>query len=107
MSHQKSHSKKVKLSAVTHAGKGVGTLGEFPWRDNRCNISCIPEGVYKLHVRVSKKHHLHLQVYRVLARCYILITPPFFKRLHNEGIILMAISTAIISAPLKRVERAK
>ncbi|TAH07991.1 MAG: hypothetical protein EAZ13_04320 [Sphingobacteriia bacterium] len=46
---------------------------ELPWRDNKRNISCIPEGVYKLHVRVSKKHHLHLQVCGVPARCYILI----------------------------------
>lgn len=46
---------------------------ELPWRDNRRMISCIPEGQYKLALRFSERHRLHLQVNKVPGRKLILI----------------------------------
>lgn len=46
---------------------------ELPWRDNQNNISCIPDGVYELRKRYSKKYGHHFQVMDVVGRSYILI----------------------------------
>lgn len=46
---------------------------ELPWRENIRMISCIPEGLYKLALRFSERHHYHLQVKDVPGRTLILI----------------------------------
>ena len=48
---------------------------ELPWRDNKRNISCIPEGVYEIQPRFSKKFQHHLIVKDVKGRSYILFHP--------------------------------
>lgn len=48
---------------------------ELPWRDNKRNISCIPEGAYEIEPRFSKKFQHHLIVKDVSGRSFILIHP--------------------------------
>lgn len=46
---------------------------ELPWKDNKGNISCIPEGVYDLKPRFSKRFKNHLILKDVKGRSFILI----------------------------------
>lgn len=48
---------------------------ELPWRDNKRNISCIPDGVYSIHKRYSEKFGWHLWLPCVVGRVWILIHP--------------------------------
>lgn len=48
---------------------------ELPWRDNARNISCIPEGSYRLSKRYSKRFGWHILVRDVPGRSNILIHP--------------------------------
>jgi hypothetical protein len=66
---------------------------EDPWNGNKNNISCIPEGVYKVLRRESPKYKHHWHVQNVPSRSLILI--------HNgnttndtEGCILVGESLA-------------
>jgi hypothetical protein len=49
---------------------------ELPWKDNQRNISCIPEGVYKVRLRLAResatRDYLHLLVQDVPNRDWIL-----------------------------------
>ena len=49
---------------------------ENPWLDNQRNISCIPEGEYKVRLRLAResatRDYLHLLVEDVENRSYIL-----------------------------------
>jgi len=50
---------------------------ENPWQDNQRNISCIPEGVYPVRLRLPResgtRDYIHLLVKDVKDRDYILI----------------------------------
>lgn len=46
---------------------------ELPWLNNEPRISCIPEGIYTVKVRYSKKYKRHLHITNVDGRSYILI----------------------------------
>tara|TARA_R100001463_G_scaffold26997_1_gene62809 strand:+ start:4016 stop:4477 length:462 start_codon:yes stop_codon:yes gene_type:complete len=46
---------------------------ELPWRGNERNISCIPEGTYKVVRRHSQKYKDHLWITGVEGRSLILI----------------------------------
>ena len=48
---------------------------ELPWKDNRAQVSCIPEGRYELEKRWSPKFGRHLLVRNVQLRRNILIHP--------------------------------
>ena len=48
---------------------------ELPWRYNKRNISCIPEGAYEIETRFSKKFQHHLIVKDVTGRSLILLHP--------------------------------
>jgi hypothetical protein len=48
---------------------------ELPWKENKPNSSCIPEGIYELRSRTSTKFHNHLEILDVPNRSYILIHP--------------------------------
>ena len=48
---------------------------ELPWKENKRNISCIPEGQYEVQTRFSKKFQHHLIVKDVKGRGYILFHP--------------------------------
>lgn len=60
--------------------EGILLAGEFncktlelPWRDNRKQISCIPQGKYKVNIRNSNKYGRVYWVRKVPNRTYILI----------------------------------
>lgn len=46
---------------------------EDPWRQNARNVSCIPEGTYKVRVRYSAKYGKHWHLQDVPGRDLILI----------------------------------
>jgi hypothetical protein len=46
---------------------------ELPWLDNEKNISCIPEGIYNYHFRVSPSNGDVLELENVKDRKYIQI----------------------------------
>lgn len=48
---------------------------ELPWKQNRKQISCIPEGIYSIRFRVSKKFSRHIELLQVPGRSLILIHP--------------------------------
>ena len=48
---------------------------ELPWHNNLPQISCIPEGEYKIVPRFSKKHGSHLLIKDVPGRALILFHP--------------------------------
>ena len=50
---------------------------ELPWKDNQRSISCIPEGQYKVRMRLpiesATRDYLHLLVQDVKDRSYVLV----------------------------------
>lgn len=58
--------------------KGVSL--ELAWKNNAKEISCIPEGTYKLKKRYSEKHKNHFHVLNVPDREMILIHPANYVR---------------------------
>jgi len=48
---------------------------ELPWRDNKRNVSCIPEGRYEIATRYSSHFKHHLWVKNVPQRSLILLHP--------------------------------
>ena len=48
---------------------------ELPWLNNQPQLSCIPEGQYKIVPRFSKKHGKHLLIKDVPGRALILLHP--------------------------------
>lgn len=73
------------LTRVYKSGGTNGTLTlnghfvcftiELPWKENKRNISCIPEGKYELKARYSPKFKNHLEVLDVHNRSLILLHP--------------------------------
>lgn len=73
----------ILLTRVYHARGTNGTLAtaggpvcftiELPWQQNLRDISCIPEGRYRLVKRTSTRHKQHLLVQDVPDRSDILI----------------------------------
>ncbi len=73
------------LTRVYKSGGTNGTLTlnghfvcftlELPWKDNKQDISCIPEGKYELKARYSQKYRRHLEVIDVHKRNQILFHP--------------------------------
>lgn len=68
--------------------KTLSTL-ERPWLDNQANISCIPEGIYKV-VRDSYGRHRWFSVPNVPSRSYIEIHEGYTTK-HSQGCILLDI----------------
>jgi len=71
---------KIKRSYLEKCTIGWLTFGDFncftlelPDRDNQTNISCIPEGTYKFHTRLSAKNGFILELEDVEDRTYIQI----------------------------------
>lgn len=60
---------------------------ELPWKNNKRNISCIPEGRYLLVKRQHHKHGLQLAVANVPNREAILIHPANFALRELQGCI--------------------
>ena len=60
---------------LTFNGHFVCFTLELPWKENKKNISCIPEGKYELKARYSPKLQNHLEVIDVYERKLILLQP--------------------------------
>ncbi|MCR8666193.1 DUF5675 family protein [Aestuariibaculum sp. M13] len=54
-------------------GSFFGFTIELPWQDNTKNLSCIPEGIYEVKPRYSKRFKHHLQLIDVPNRSLILL----------------------------------
>ena len=60
---------------------------ELPWKDNCRFESCIPEGVYTLEARFSKRFGNHLLVKDVPQRSLILVYPANYAQKELQGCI--------------------
>lgn len=54
-------------------GDKVCSTIELPWKENKPNVSCIPEGRYELKKRYSPRFGKHLIVMNVPGRSFILL----------------------------------
>lgn len=69
---------------------------ELPWRNNKRNVSCIPDGEYKVAIRQSPRFGTVYHVKEVTGRTYILIHSGNFAgdkskgyKTHVNGCILL------------------
>ena len=60
---------------------------ELPWENNKRTISCIPEGVYQIEPRFSKRFKHHLILKNVKGRSFILFHPANDAKRDLEGCI--------------------
>jgi hypothetical protein len=60
---------------------------ELPWRNNKRNIYCIPEGIYQIETRFSKRFQHHLILKNVKSRSFILFHPANNTLKDMEGCI--------------------
>lgn len=72
---------------VVHKGQTICHTIELPWKANRAQVSCIPEGEYFMVKRYSKKFGWHLQVLDVPNRSLILMHPANNAVLELRGCI--------------------
>lgn len=72
---------------ITYGGQLICESIELPWRNNKRNISCIPEGRYLLVKRMHHKHGLQLALSIVPNREGILIHPANFALRELQGCI--------------------
>jgi hypothetical protein len=56
-------------------GAAICSTIELPWKNNQSQVSCIPEGKYKLIKRYSPHLKWHLQLMDVPGRQLVLIHP--------------------------------
>jgi hypothetical protein len=70
-------SKKSTIGELFLNGERICDTLENPWVDNQRNISCIPEGIYPVRLRLPResgtRDYIHLLVKEVKDRDYILI----------------------------------
>ena len=70
-------SKESTIGELFINGERICDTLENPWQDNQRNISCIPEGVYPVRLRLPResatRDYIHLLVKDVKDRDYILI----------------------------------
>ena len=70
-------SKKSTIGELFINGERICDTLENPWVDNQRNVSCIPEGVYPVRLRLPResgtRDYIHLLVKDVKDRDYILI----------------------------------
>lgn len=72
---------------ISYQGQFICESIELPWRNNKRNISCIPEGRYLLVKRRHAKHGLQLALSIVPNREAILIHPANFALRELQGCI--------------------
>ena len=69
---------------------------ELPWKDNQRRISCIPEGEYKVRIRVAResasRDYVHLLVQDVPNRDFVLIHRGN-KASHSKGCVLVGMTS--------------
>ena len=72
---QRTYFKEGTNGALFNNDRFVGFTIELPWKENKKQVSCIPEGVYQLRPRYSEKFKHHLVLENVPNRSLILIHP--------------------------------
>lgn len=72
---------------ITGDEKPVCNTIELPWKDNQHNISCIPEGRYRVKMRFTQKRQWHMIVLGVKDRALILIHPANIAVFELQGCI--------------------
>ncbi|KVV15866.1 DUF5675 family protein [Flavobacterium sp. TMP13] len=72
---------------LVYKGKTICHTIELPWKANRPQISCIPEGEYFIVKRYSTKFGWHLELVEVPNRSLILIHPANNAALQLRGCI--------------------
>jgi hypothetical protein len=75
LSLHRSYFKEGVNGALFVSGEFLCHCIELPWRGNQRNISCVPEGIYELVPRYSKKFKNHLILRNVPGRSLILFHP--------------------------------
>lgn len=73
--------------SLMHSGLLICSCIELPWRENRHQVSCIPEGRYLLVKRYSPHFQWHFEVKDVPDRDLILIHPANDAELELKGCI--------------------
>lgn len=77
-------------------GEKVCHTIELPWLDNRRQVSCIPEGTYRLEKRTSAKYGRHILVRGVPGRSLILLHPANNAKTELRGCIA---PVTVLTAP--------
>ena len=72
---QRTYFKEGTNGALFNNDQFIGFTIELPWKENKKQVSCIPEGVYELRPRYSEKFKHHLVLENVPNRSLILIHP--------------------------------
>lgn len=71
----RSYSPKGVNGILQFQGQTLCSTIELPWRDNLPQISCIPEGKYRISKRYSPRFGWHFEIEAVSGRKYILFHP--------------------------------
>ena len=89
-------SKKSTIGELFLNGERICDTLENPWVDNQRNISCIPEGVYPVRLRLPResatRDYLHLLVQKVPNRDFILVHRGNFPS-QTQGCLLVGLGT--------------
>ena len=89
-------SKKSTVGELFLNGERICDTLENPWQDNQRNISCIPEGVYPVRLRLPResatRDYLHLLVQEVPNRDFILVHRGNFPS-QTQGCLLVGLGT--------------
>ena len=89
-------SKKSTIGELFLNGERICDTLENPWQDNQRNISCIPEGVYPVRLRLPResatRDYLHLLVQEVPNRDFILVHRGNFPS-QTQGCLLVGLGT--------------
>ena len=89
-------SKKSTIGELFLNGERICDTLENPWVDNQRNVSCIPEGVYPVRLRLPResgtRDYLHLLVQEVPNRDFILVHRGNFPS-QTQGCLLVGLGT--------------
>ena len=89
-------SKESTLGELFINGERICDTLENPWKDNQRNISCIPEGIYPVRLRLAResasRDYLHLLVQDVPDRDWILFHRGNYPK-DTSGCILVGLGS--------------
>ena len=89
-------SKKSTVGELFLNGERICDTLENSWQDNQRNVSCIPEGVYPVRLRLPResatRDYLHLLVQEVPNRDFILVHRGNFPS-QTQGCLLVGLGT--------------
>ena len=89
-------SKKSTIGELFLNGERICDTLENPWQDNQRNISCIPEGIYPVRLRLAResasRDYLHLLVQDVPDRDWILFHRGNYPK-DTSGCILVGLGS--------------